>query len=104
MTTASIAMTIEPASDAWAYPDIEADHKARRYVWREVTEDFADQALDSVPPIFVRGGFLVGEAWSHNANGEPLYAAFATVGERHFATICTFAGFAARRAWLARAL
>lgn len=99
-------LTVEvlPATVEWAYPDIEADFKARRYVWREVSKDFYWQALGVLPPVMLRGGFLVGEPWSHNANGEELCAAFTEVGGRCFATISTASGFAARRDGLLAAL
>ncbi len=96
---------ILPASKEWAYDDIEADFKTNPLiVWREVSESFYWQALEVLPPIYSKGGFMVSEAWSHTADNRPLYAGFAEVGSRHFATISTVADFPAKREYLTRCL
>lgn len=95
---------IEQATREWAYDEIEADYDAGQHVWREVSEGFYWQALEVVPPVYAPGGFLVGEAWKHTANDEPVRAAFTKIGKRYFATIATAAEFPARRSGLIHTL
>ena len=78
---------IEPAANAWAYPEIEADYKACRNVWREVSQSFYDENLGVLPPVYVEGGFMVGEPLRHTANGGVVAALFATVQGRYFARV-----------------
>lgn len=96
---------ILPASKEWAYDDIENDFKTNTIiVWREVSQSFYDQALEVLPPIYARGGFMVSEPWSHTRDNRPLYAGFARVGTRHFATISTVPDFPAKYDYLLRVL
>jgi hypothetical protein len=45
--------------------------------WIEVTEQRYDEMLGILPPaVYESHGFLVGEPWSHNADGQPTFAAF----------------------------
>jgi len=82
-----------PATQEWAYGDIEADYLSTDYqpgtVWREVSESFYWQAMEVLPPVYADGGFLVGEPWRHMDNGQPLRVAFSTWGGRYFAIIST---------------
>lgn len=99
---------IEPATQDWAHPDIEADYRTRQFIWREVSSHFFHAMLGAVPPIYPPGNyadrcFLVGEIFSHNANGEPVYSAFAQVKGHYYATMSTRAGFPDRHAGLMRA-
>lgn len=95
-----------PASQEWAYVDLDADYKAGLSTWREVSEDFYWQALEVLPPIYAPGGFLVGEAHDHETSGHANYAGFVCTGSpgeygsRYFARYCTVKEFPARVAEL----
>ena len=45
-------------------------------VWRPVTEDDCDYALNAVPPITMRRGFIAGEPYCHTLAGKPVYNCF----------------------------
>jgi hypothetical protein len=50
--------------------------------WVPTTPAMRDAMLNAVPPrCYFPGGFLVGEPWADDENGEPLYAAFRGWGE-----------------------
>jgi hypothetical protein len=65
---------------------------------KEATEDRYDDMLGAVPPIYcssidgvgVRGGFAVGEAYSHNNKGETIYYGFYQVGDKYYETLVKF--------------
>lgn len=84
---------IEPAVKDWAYGQITANYRAGRNVWVEVSPEFAQQALEVLPPIYQQGGFLVSEASCHNAEGHAVYAGFAQIGGRHFSRELTVKDF-----------
>jgi hypothetical protein len=89
-TIAPTLPVIKPASDKWAYPDLKADFKAGENAWREVSSEFADDALNVLPPIYFTGGFLVSEPYTHDPKtGCGVYACFAEIGRRHFARYAT---------------
>ena len=49
--------------------------------WIDTTRDMYLAMLGAVPPTaMARGGFLVGEASAHNADGEAVYACFDNIG------------------------
>lgn len=49
--------------------------------WKKVDHARFWEMLGAVPPAIRTGtGFLVGEAYDHNAKGEPRYRAFACIG------------------------
>jgi hypothetical protein len=52
--------------------------------WDETTEAKFTEMLEVLPPAaMVRGGFLVGEPWDHDAgNGQPRFDAFRQIGDR----------------------
>lgn len=54
--------------------------------WREVTEDRYDEMLNVLPPAaYIRGAFLVGEAYDHHAGtGRPRFQCFKTEGGKHY--------------------
>ena len=80
--------TIQPAGMEWAYPAIEQDWHEGRDTWREVSEEFYGEALEVLPPVYVSGGFMVGEPHSHNAAGDEIRALFAEVGGKFYARMC----------------
>ena len=44
--------------------------------WTEVNEARYDEMLGVVPPVvYLTHGFLVGEPWRHNDDGQPLFGA-----------------------------
>lgn len=87
MSTASInAASIEvlPA-ESWAYDQMHDDYKAAHIIWREVSADFYDQALNVLPPLDWSGqSFLVGEAYTHCARGA-VYAGLTKIEGRYYA-------------------
>lgn len=72
----------------WAYDDIGDDYRSYVDCWRECTEEFANQALEVLPPIYVSGGFMVSEPYTHEGNAG-VYALVAKVGARHFTRYST---------------
>jgi hypothetical protein len=73
----------------WAYPQMQAIYDAQTPEWVEVSSDFYWEAMECVPPIYVQGGFMVGEALRHEADCRAVYAAFVEIGMRHFARYTT---------------
>ncbi len=95
--------TVDLAREPWAYPQIEANYRTNPDAWVEVSPEFADQALNVLPPIYTQGGFMVSEAYTHEL-GKPVYAGFVMIGERHFAICSTVRWFGHRIAGLRRYL
>ena len=48
-------------------------------VWRPVTEENYDYALNAVPPVTMRRGFIAGEPYCHTRAGRAVFSCF-----RHF--------------------
>lgn len=64
--------------------------KATPHEWIETTEKMYWDMLGVLPPVRMDSRkFLVGEADSHNAQGEAVYACFKKQGERFYARYCT---------------
>lgn len=86
------AMLFETYSKAQAYRDrLSPANQAyililrpAKLTWVEVDEHRYDEMLNILPPVFweINRGFLVGEAWDHDAEDRPRYAAFARVRGR----------------------
>jgi hypothetical protein len=59
----------------------------------QVHQDTYYYFLEVLPPIYVKGGFLVDEPLSHTKEGEPIYYFFFSVGEqprkKYYGTIST---------------
>lgn len=71
--------TIERAAEEWSYPEMEKDLEERRPIWREVSADFYDQALNVLPPMdWTAAGFLVMEPQTHDRRGA-VHAMFSRV-------------------------
>ena len=88
--------TTEPKPLEWAalWGEMGANYDAGRAAWVETTAAMYDAMLNAVPPtLHVSGGFLCGEAWNHNAAGEPVYAAFTRRAGRVTACYLTFGQF-----------
>lgn len=45
-------------------------------LWRPVTEENYDYALNAVPPLTMRRGFIAGEAYCHTPAGRGIYSCF----------------------------
>ena len=54
--------------------------------WVEVDEARYDEMLNILPPAIwdISKGFLVGEAWDHDADDRPRYAAFVKLRGRYY--------------------
>lgn len=52
------------------------------YTWTEISDERADELLEVLPPIYIPGGFMVGEALDHDERGVPVYRAVVTVNGR----------------------
>jgi hypothetical protein len=68
---------IPPKAMEWdeLWADMEAKYGTDQ--WSETTEAMYQHQLGAVPPeLYIRGGFLVGEAANHTRSGEPIFAAF----------------------------
>ena len=64
------------------------------YPWVKTTERMYHEMLEVLPPISMGGGgFLVGEAQTHNNNGEPVYAGFVKIGNYYQARYMTLREF-----------
>lgn len=88
--------TVEPVN-GWPFGALEEDWHARRSAWREVTEKDWWYALECLPPIYLAGGFMLGEPYSHTVDDEGVYAAYVQVGERCFARYTTRSRFPGER-------
>jgi hypothetical protein len=80
---------IEAARLEWAYPQMGEHLETGERVWVEVSESFYWQAMEVVPPLFVTGGFMLGEAHSSDAEGHTIYATFMHLKDRYFAMYTT---------------
>ncbi len=69
---------------AWPFPAItNARHDDRlegTCTWVAISEEHANELLEALPPIYIPGGFMVGEEASHTADGEPIYCAVFHLG------------------------
>jgi hypothetical protein len=81
---------------AWPHEELNADYKTGANIWREVTQEFADEMRDCVPPVYVAGvrGFMVGEAYDHDSAGRVVYCGFVKLCGRWFARNVAAADFA----------
>ena len=79
---ASTVLRILPSAP-WAYPEMEADFRAAAPVWREVTEEFYDQAQQCLPPISGQLGWMVSEPLTHGSRGA-VCAGFVHASGRYF--------------------
>ncbi len=61
------------------YRQAARDWHQNHRVWRPVTEEIYDHALNAVPPVSMRRGFIAGEAYCHTRADQPVYGCF-----RHF--------------------
>jgi hypothetical protein len=80
--------TIKQPAKEWAYDEMRADYDAGGQNWFEVTEAFYWQALEVLPPIYLAGGFFVGEPEKSTKDGT-LYAGFTQKRGRFFARYAT---------------
>jgi len=51
-------------------------------VWRPVTDEIYDYALNAVPPVTMRRGFIAGGAYCHTRTDQGVYCCF-----RHFTDV-----------------
>lgn len=96
-------MNIEPGTEN-QFDGITADYKTGRRVWREVTSNDYDYSLGVMPPVYVPGGFGVGEAANHEADGATVRTYYVEHGSRYFARDTTKARFCEDRRLLFVAL
>jgi hypothetical protein len=85
---------VTPAASSWPCDQLATLYYANVDTWVAVSDDFADNMREAVPPVFVPGGFLVGEPFSHNADGRPVRLAVAYVKGAPYARYCTKADYA----------
>ena len=53
--------------------------------WTKITKERYWEMLEILPPACMTGnGFLVGEPWDHNSDGQPRFAAFVEIDGDHF--------------------
>lgn len=68
--------------------------KAKPDAWIPTTENMYNEMLNVLPPrAWTGGAFLVGEAYTHNAEGYPVYACFKQVGNEYEARHMTLREF-----------
>ncbi len=67
----------------WPFPALH-EHKSEND-WFEISKDHADQLIGAVPPIYIPGGFMVGEAQTIDRRGVSVYTAIIHIGYRYFA-------------------
>jgi hypothetical protein len=54
-------------------------------IWKPCTEERYDEMLGILPPALQTGfGFLVGEPYDHNRQGQPRFAAFIICGDKFY--------------------
>jgi hypothetical protein len=67
------------------WPWITHARRTGEAAWFEVTEEFRDEAINALPPIYFSGGFFLGEPAAHTDRGVPVHAAFTKRGRSYFA-------------------
>lgn len=78
-------------SALWGAMDAEPER------WHKTTASMYDEMLNILPPAAMgRGGFLVGEPYTHNADNEAVYASFWQAGGEYLARYMTKREFRAR--------
>lgn len=76
-------MAIRDSRGAWPFPTI--DEASRAGDWTEISDEHADDMLNALPPIYIPGGFMLGEA-QYWANGSEHYTAVILLKDgRHLA-------------------
>lgn len=80
----------------WPHVELSADYKAGANVWRKVSAEFADEMLNALPPMYVRGvrGFMLGEAFDHNARGEAVHTGIVQFSGQNYARNIAWPDFA----------
>jgi len=73
-----------------ALADAESAFDAGRPDWIQTTAEVADYFLQAVPPIYGPGCFGCGEAFAHNAVGDPVYLTFRNVWRRSNKAECRY--------------
>jgi hypothetical protein len=67
-------------------------------VWRPVTEERRDDALNAVPPVAMgQGGFIAGEPHAHTVRNEEVYYCFRRFGNTPHMMLMTVAEFRTAR-------
>lgn len=93
--------------DAWPWPRVSDARRAGASTWFRTTERRADEALEVVPPIFIRGGllcFFMGEPAAHDDRGVAVHAAFIRYAGAYYVREVALDQIDAARAELADAL
>lgn len=81
----------------------EDDYKTGAAIWREVSEESMEYALNVLPPVYLNKGFMVGEPYTDDAGGV-VRAAYTKVGVRWFSRYTTKSRYEADRQELLEAL
>ena len=79
---------IEPA-EKWPFEQLTQDYRSGHNIWREVSEENYDDALNVMPPHYLSCGFMLGEPCSHEGDGAVVAAAFVSLRGRFFARLTT---------------
>ena len=77
---------------------VDADYDNGRRTWRETAEAIYTYFLGAVPPAFATHGiFAMGEPYTHDDRGRPVFLFFAERDGRYFAQHGTIADYKAGR-------
>lgn len=77
-------MKIIDSRHEWPFPAIH-DASAEPDTWVRISDEHADDLLNALPPIYINGGFMVGEPARHDDDGYPVHTAIINVGDGHLA-------------------
>ncbi len=77
-------MTIIDSRDAWPFPAITDAHKAESTAWVEMSEAHMWDLLGAVPPIYIPGGFMVGEEADWSPERGAIFTAIISSNDRHY--------------------
>lgn len=76
-------MALRDSRNAWPFPAV--TDASRGGEWTEISEAHADDLLNVLPPVYIPGGFMVGEEVAYDDERGPLFTAVINVGGRRLA-------------------
>ena len=63
----------ETTKEPWPWDTAKELYKKGDKSWTPVSQQFSDDMLGCVPPIYVGNAFGVGEEYDHDAHGRPVF-------------------------------
>lgn len=88
-----IIIDAEKYTFANVHAALEFEWRSQHLAWVRVSQEFHDEMLNAVPPIYTKHGWLVGEAFTHDEDGYSVRLGFTHVQGKNYAILHTKIGF-----------